>query len=134
MTLAQDNLLPRGIQSWADIPTSLLRAELSRRQVDQDRPACGSGTIGTYNTPLHVGGLILILVVSVAGKFISNHILYPMPCSNYIFSMRIPDHCQAIPQISSTSSHSLPLQTFWNWCLTCHRFCSSVPYRIHIID
>ena len=67
MTLAQDDLLPREIQSWADVPTSLLRAELIRRQADQDRPTCGSGTIGTYNTPLHVAGLILILAVSVAG-------------------------------------------------------------------
>ncbi|KAF1353665.1 Zinc/iron permease [Delphinella strobiligena] len=53
--------------SWADIPTSLLRAELSRRQedVDLERPACGTrGAKQEYNTPLHVFALFLILILS----------------------------------------------------------------------
>jgi hypothetical protein len=63
----ESDLLPRGVQSWADLPTALLTAELRRRQDQQDRPVCGSGSLGTYNTSLHVWGLVLILVVSVAG-------------------------------------------------------------------
>ncbi|KAH8813057.1 Zinc/iron permease [Xylogone sp. PMI_703] len=49
---------------WADIPSEILRAELVRRQEDPPQPACGSGEKGTYNTPLHVFALILILVLS----------------------------------------------------------------------
>jgi hypothetical protein len=69
MTVEQ-TFLPRSIQSWTDIPTALLQAELRRRQdgTAQDRPACGSGLKGTYNTSIHVGGLILILALSVAGE------------------------------------------------------------------
>ncbi|KAF2204630.1 Zinc/iron permease [Delitschia confertaspora ATCC 74209] len=52
--------------SWTDIPTHLLRAELSRRQNDE-APACGTkGARGHYNTPLHVAALIIILVLSTA--------------------------------------------------------------------
>ena len=68
----ESDLLPRGVQAWADLPTSLLTAELRRRQNDQERPACGSGSLGSYNMSLHVWGLVLILVVSVAGWSMSN--------------------------------------------------------------
>ncbi|KAF2253275.1 Fe transport protein 3 [Trematosphaeria pertusa] len=52
--------------SWTDIPTHLLRAELLRRQ-DDGRPTCGTkGGRGSYNTPIHVFALILILAVSTA--------------------------------------------------------------------
>ncbi|KAF2013348.1 Zinc/iron permease [Aaosphaeria arxii CBS 175.79] len=51
--------------SWTDIPTHILRDELRRRQTDDDRPACGTkGNRGTYNTPLHVFALVLILALS----------------------------------------------------------------------
>ncbi|KAF2187619.1 Zinc/iron permease [Zopfia rhizophila CBS 207.26] len=54
---------PAGVP-WTDIPTHLLRAELLRRQQDE-RPACGSkGGRGSYNTPIHVFALILILALS----------------------------------------------------------------------
>ncbi|KAH7408081.1 ZIP zinc transporter-domain-containing protein [Phaeosphaeria sp. MPI-PUGE-AT-0046c] len=54
--------------SYTEIPTHLLRAELHRRQQDeQERPSCGTkGGKGHYNTPLHVFALVLILVLSTA--------------------------------------------------------------------
>lgn len=55
---------------WSDIPTALLRAELGRRQDEVAKPACGSrGARGAYDTSLHVGALILILVLSTAGTY-----------------------------------------------------------------
>lgn len=68
-----DALNARGIlpDSWTDIPTALLHAELERRHggvkestAGEQRPACGSKTKGEYNTPLHVFALILILALS----------------------------------------------------------------------
>lgn len=48
----------------ASMAPSALFAELARRQSDE-RPQCGSGiNTRTYNTPLHVFALILILVLS----------------------------------------------------------------------
>ncbi|RWA14867.1 hypothetical protein EKO27_g136 [Xylaria grammica] len=53
--------------SWSSIPSDILRAELARRQENNgvpEKPACGSGDRGTYDTPLHVFALILILALS----------------------------------------------------------------------
>ncbi|KAI0436820.1 zip family zinc transporter [Xylaria telfairii] len=53
--------------SWSSIPTDFLRAELARRQSSNgasEKPACGSGDKGAYDTPLHVFALILILTLS----------------------------------------------------------------------
>jgi hypothetical protein len=60
-----------GIQSWTDIPTALLQAELAKRQdaTAPPKPVCGSKSLGSYNTPIHVGALILILVLSTLGMF-----------------------------------------------------------------
>ncbi|KAL2756539.1 hypothetical protein ACRALDRAFT_1080749 [Sodiomyces alcalophilus JCM 7366] len=60
---------PREDISWATIPTNLLLAELTRRgerdgDADDTRPQCGSGSRGSYDTAVHVGALILILVLS----------------------------------------------------------------------
>lgn len=53
---------------WSELPTVLLQAELARRQDGDSKPECGSGgTRGSYNTPLHVAALIIILVLSTAG-------------------------------------------------------------------
>ncbi|KAK4231650.1 zinc-regulated transporter 2 [Podospora fimiseda] len=53
---------------WSQIPTSLLLAELNKRDASNnadDRPACGSGkTEHPYDTGLHVFALFLILIVS----------------------------------------------------------------------
>ncbi|KAI0857688.1 zip family zinc transporter [Xylaria cubensis] len=53
--------------SWSSISTDFLRAELARRE-DSDgaseKPACGSGDKGAYDTPLHVFALFLILALS----------------------------------------------------------------------
>ncbi|KAK7954310.1 hypothetical protein PG988_015004 [Apiospora saccharicola] len=54
--------------SWSTIPTDLLLAEISRRQdagpPENKKPVCGSGEKGSYDTPLHVFALVLILVLS----------------------------------------------------------------------
>lgn len=55
--------------SWTDIPTQLLHDELRRRQAvnESPRPECGTkGGRGSYNTPLHVFALVLILTLSTA--------------------------------------------------------------------
>ncbi|KAK7740619.1 hypothetical protein SLS62_011060 [Diatrype stigma] len=58
--------------SWSSIPTDVLLAELSKRQQDgvkrdgnsDERPVCGSRERGSYDTPLHVFALFLILFLS----------------------------------------------------------------------
>ncbi|KAI0532251.1 zip family zinc transporter [Xylaria digitata] len=53
--------------SWSSIPSDILRAELARRQENNgisEKPACGSGDRGAYDTPLHVFALVLILALS----------------------------------------------------------------------
>ncbi|KFA72954.1 hypothetical protein S40288_05089 [Stachybotrys chartarum IBT 40288] len=57
----------RGAESWSSIPTDLLLAELSRRQQDSERPACGSRERGWYDTAAHVVALFLILALSTIG-------------------------------------------------------------------
>lgn len=57
--------------SWSSIPSDILRQELARRQDSNgpsEKPACGSGDRGTYDTSLHVFALILILVLSTLCK------------------------------------------------------------------
>ncbi|EPE24709.1 hypothetical protein GLAREA_08562 [Glarea lozoyensis ATCC 20868] len=51
---------------WPSISTEFLRAELARRDeaTPTAKPECGSGVKGSYNTSVHVGALILILVLS----------------------------------------------------------------------
>ncbi|KLJ06938.1 hypothetical protein EMPG_17546 [Blastomyces silverae] len=72
--------VPMGGPSLTDIPLAILRAELERRgyvgidsragdgSADGNAPdgsTCGSGErTGSYNTPLHVAALVLILVLS----------------------------------------------------------------------
>lgn len=53
----------------SDLPIEVLRAELARRQNGEatERPACGSGKRGVYNTPIHVFALVLILALSTLG-------------------------------------------------------------------
>ncbi|KAF2030076.1 Zinc/iron permease [Setomelanomma holmii] len=52
--------------SYTEIPTHLLRAELHRRQQDE-QPTCGTkGGKGHYNEPIHVFALFLILTLSTA--------------------------------------------------------------------
>jgi zinc transporter 1/2/3 len=68
--------------SWSDLPTSVLRAELLRRQANNhdERPACGTaGTTKDYNMPLHVFALVLILVLSTLGQ----SCCYIIHCSPY---------------------------------------------------
>ncbi|KFY16193.1 hypothetical protein V492_01502, partial [Pseudogymnoascus sp. VKM F-4246] len=52
---------------WSTESTGALLAELARRQEEGERPACGSAQGGEYSTPAHVGALVLILVLSLAG-------------------------------------------------------------------
>ncbi|PTB66060.1 Zinc/iron permease [Trichoderma citrinoviride] len=50
--------------TWASIPSHLLRAELQRRQDEGERPQCGGHNSGWYDTAAHVFALLLILVLS----------------------------------------------------------------------
>ncbi|KAL2150912.1 hypothetical protein VTH82DRAFT_6010 [Thermothelomyces myriococcoides] len=54
---------PNDLQ-WPSIPTELLLAELSRRSNADERPACGSGKQGHYDTGSHVFALFLIFALS----------------------------------------------------------------------
>ncbi|KAJ5716785.1 hypothetical protein N7488_002431 [Penicillium malachiteum] len=54
----------RALSIISEVPESLLRAELLRRDAVADAPSCGSEERGTYNTPLHVMALFLILGLS----------------------------------------------------------------------
>ncbi|KAJ5663765.1 Zinc/iron permease [Penicillium longicatenatum] len=58
--------LKRTLSAISDIPESLLRAELQRRDATNsaETPSCGSAAQGAYNTPLHVMALFLILGLS----------------------------------------------------------------------
>ncbi|KAM0256955.1 hypothetical protein ACHAQJ_004656 [Trichoderma viride] len=49
---------------WTSIPSSLLRAELQRRQDGGEKPQCGGHNSGWYDTAAHVFALLLILVLS----------------------------------------------------------------------
>ncbi len=63
-----DLLLPRRADpAWASIPTAQLLDELSRRDDANERPACGSGKKGSYDTGIHVFALFLILALSTLG-------------------------------------------------------------------
>ena len=67
-TLKGDADFPSAFASWSEIPSELLHAELLRRQESSDKPACGSGgNRASYNTPLHVAALVIILTLSVLG-------------------------------------------------------------------
>ncbi|KAJ5552929.1 Zinc/iron permease [Penicillium frequentans] len=58
--------LKRALSAISEIPESLLRAELRRRDAtgSVETPSCGSQAQGAYNTPLHVMALFLILGLS----------------------------------------------------------------------
>src|SRR4051794_3662816 len=54
--------------SLHNLPLSLLHAELQRRQDKDYKPSCGTSTQrGSYNLPLHVFALFLILILSTLG-------------------------------------------------------------------
>jgi len=70
-TRASVDMRQENAASWSDLPTSVLQAELLRRQANNhdDRPACGTaGNTKDYNMPLHVFALVLILVLSTLGQ------------------------------------------------------------------
>ncbi|WYZ44501.1 hypothetical protein EsH8_VII_000937 [Colletotrichum jinshuiense] len=65
----------RDAASWASIPTEFLLAELSKRHghavnnpddaaASAAKPQCGSSRKESYDTPLHIGALVLILALS----------------------------------------------------------------------
>ena len=50
-------------------PSQLIYAELQRRDEEAAKPVCGSsGRRGSYNTPLHVAALFIILILSTFGR------------------------------------------------------------------
>lgn len=80
----------------SDVPTAFLRAELAKRQHDSANTACGSGNAReSYNTSLHVAALIIILVLSTAGRLsscpsVSNVLIGATACSFPIIVRRFP--------------------------------------------
>ncbi|KAF2996138.1 hypothetical protein E8E14_004597 [Neopestalotiopsis sp. 37M] len=62
-----DTSLEHAGRDISRLPTHVLLAELTRRQdasEPTERPACGSGERGSYDTPLHIFALVLILTLS----------------------------------------------------------------------
>jgi hypothetical protein len=56
-----------------EIPLHALKSELDRRldagaPNEQDGSTCGSNRVGSYNTPVHVFALFLILILSTLGE------------------------------------------------------------------
>lgn len=80
VAIAANFLLLGPVLSAAEIPSSLLRRELERRQNEGERPECGSDSDGSYNMPLHVFALVLILVLSTVGR---------QPLNVYIFLQKL---------------------------------------------
>lgn len=51
----------------SSIPYDTLLAELAKRENGDSKPQCGSNQKGSYDTPLHVFALVLILALSTIG-------------------------------------------------------------------
>lgn len=115
----------RSTSQWLDFPTSVLQAELLRRQDTAERPACGSGTSSRrYNTPLHVFALFLILILStLACSFPVIVRRFPkLPVPNY--ALFLSRHFGTGVLIATAFVHLLPtayvsltdacLPRFWN--------------------
>ncbi|TKA68639.1 hypothetical protein B0A49_05310 [Cryomyces minteri] len=111
--------------AWTRLPTVLLKEELRRRQESADRPACGTaGGKGSYNTPLHVAALVLILVLStLACSFPIIVRRYPrLPVPHHI--LFLSRHFGTGVLIATAFVHLLPtafasltdpcLPSFWN--------------------
>lgn len=108
----------------ANLPTDLIRRELSRRD-DGDKPSCGSrGPPRSYNTSLHVFALFLILLLStLACSFPLIVRRFPnLPVPNY--SLFLSRHFGTGVLIATAFVHLLPtayvsltdpcLPSFWN--------------------
>jgi hypothetical protein len=140
--------------SLADIPIAILKDELQRRghvvRADGNRDGnvtnCGSsGRGGSYNTPLHIAALVLILALSTLGMcsppggcnlFIQTHDR-PFPlimCALTISSMLISRNRSPISTSSNPATFSLSLTAFWNWRAYRNGVCPSSPDRICVFD
>ncbi|KAK4550238.1 hypothetical protein LTR36_003205 [Oleoguttula mirabilis] len=111
---------------WTNLPTSLLHAELARREQSADsRPACGSGANNhAYNTSLHVAALFQILLLStLACSFPVIVRRFPrLPIPNY--ALFLSRHFGTGVLIATAFVHLLPtafvsltdpcLPRFWN--------------------
>lgn len=73
--------------SWDELPTSVLLAELERRQEDLTKPACGSAGKGSYNTSAHVLALVLILFLST----ICQYSILPSPLGYHLKTYQLAD-------------------------------------------
>ncbi|EMC95160.1 hypothetical protein BAUCODRAFT_57261, partial [Baudoinia panamericana UAMH 10762] len=103
----------------------ILQSELTRRQTEGERPACGSGTnTHGYNTPFHVFALFLILLIStLACSFPVIVRRFPkLPVPNY--ALFLSRHFGTGVLIATAFVHLLPtayvsltdpcLPRFWN--------------------
>lgn len=103
--MGQNDLAGRG---WAEIPSSILRAELERREDEGEKPKCGSSIHGAYNTSAHVLALFLILVLSTvacAFPLISRRTSKHRGPNNFVF---ISQHFGTGVLIATAFVHLLP--------------------------
>jgi hypothetical protein len=121
------------IRSWADVPTAILQSELARRQDREtlERPACGGKNKGSYNTPIHVGALILILTLSTIGVYPSLSSVYRLLLTSDS-SVRLSHHRPQIPTSPNTSPIHLPLSPFRNRRSHSYGLRTPLPYCLHI--
>lgn len=118
-------------KAWTDIPTDLIRAELNRRQDGPQKPACGSGHVeGAYNTSLHVGALVLILVLSTAGRWWTSLKRRSIVDSHH--SMLFPHHSTPFPKNPSAPPHSLPVSSLRHRRLDRNGVCPPPTYRLRL--
>ncbi|KAM3067520.1 hypothetical protein ACMFMF_009520 [Clarireedia jacksonii] len=101
-------MVNRDVSSWS---TSYLLAELARRQQDEatgtvpEKPVCGSGAKGSYNTSAHVFALVLILVLTCGFPLISRRSSKSEGPNRFIF---LSQHFGTGVLIATAFVHLLP--------------------------
>jgi len=96
------------VPSWSSVSTDLLQAELTRRAELAEKPQCGSGVKGSYNTGAHVFALVLILVLSTVAcgfPLISRRTSKDSAASRFIF---LSQHFGTGVLIATAFVHLLP--------------------------
>jgi hypothetical protein len=122
------------VHAWSDIPTALLQAELAKRQdaTAPAKPECGTKKRGSYDTPLHVGALILILTLSTLGTADPSQLLQHCPTANSSHSLCVSHHRPPLPQTSHSSPGHLPLPSLRHRRPHSHGIRAPLPNSIHI--
>lgn len=109
--------------------------ELERRRASDSGFACGSADkTKSYNTPLHVFALILILGLSTLGEacpYVSCSLFTGVLTFN---SMLLPNHRPPLSATSDTSPFPIPFPPFRHRGAYCDCLCSPSPDRICLPD